>query len=116
MKKLIIFFSVLFLFTSCQKKGPQPITKWEYKEIIMEGTPRGDFFSKQFYNPTDNHNNIGQSFEDLGKEGWELVDVYTEIETVYPDFGGEKTIIHYKENTRTSAIHYIFKRPYRYTE
>lgn len=49
----------------------------------------------------------------LGAHGWELVDVYTRIETVHPNFGNEKYVTGLQANTRTAAVCYVFKRPLR---
>lgn len=43
-------------------------------------------------------------------KGWELVDIYTMIETVHPNFGNKKYVTGLQPNTRTQAICYVFKR------
>lgn len=46
-----------------------------------------------------------------GKDGWELVDTYTTVETAYPNFGNEDYHTGIKTNTRTLTINFVFKRP-----
>lgn len=97
---IIAFICIPFVFTACNKEQ-----KWEYKVLTMYGNAYGEHSSRDFEEPTDTLNKLGQ-------EGWEVVGVYTETETAYPDFGGRNLIIHYKENVRTLCVRYILKRPY----
>ena len=50
-------------------------------------------------------------FDTLGSKGQELVDVYTEMETVHPNFGNDKYVSGLQPNMRTSNVIYVFKRP-----
>lgn len=97
---IIAFICIPFIFTACNKEQ-----KWEYKVLTMYGDDWSKRYCRDFEEPTDTLNKLGQ-------EGWEVVGVYTETETAYTDFGGERIIIHYKENVRTSCVRYILKRPY----
>ena len=83
------------LFAACT-------TKWEYKFETIEGSSYSKFKSNSF-NTID--------LEALGREGWELVDVYTINETVHPNFGNSEYVTGIRENTRTKSITYVFKRP-----
>lgn len=91
---------------SCSKKE-EDSQKWEYKTMMIAGIPIGDFHPRL---TTDEKEETAQ-LDSLGKEGWELVDVYTSIETVHPNFGNDKYVTGLQSNTRTQAVHYIFKRP-----
>lgn len=80
--------------------------QWQYKTVEIEGEENesyGTFFSKDFSNQDDRLNK-------MGKDGWELVSCYPIVETVYPDLGEQNIILHIKTNTRTRAIHYVFKK------
>lgn len=46
----------------------------------------------------------------FGIDGWELVDVYTIVETSFPNFGSEEYVTGIRENTQTSSVNYVFKR------
>lgn len=97
MKKLLLFCAISFLLSSCGS------TNWEYKIVSVEGK------ESEKYSPRE----ISVSNEDLnlfGKEGWELVDIYTITETVHPNFGDEKYVTGLQPNTRTSKVNFVFKR------
>lgn len=106
MKKLIYIILALGValgIASCSKKegGRQ---KWQYRTLVAPGLNIGDFSQKPV--------NIPQAkLDSLGDEGWELVDVYTGIETVHPNFGNEKYVTGLQPNTRTADVYYVFKRP-----
>ena len=84
-------------------------SEWEYKIIEVEGDTEvseeyDPFVSNSFNISEDDLNAYGQS-------GWELVSTYTTVETVHPNFGDDKYVTGLRENTRTSTITFIFKRP-----
>ena len=84
------------LFTSCS-------TSWEYKVVTVDGE-NGKGFEPKSIKITGNDLNI------FGKDGWELVGVYTNTETVYPNFGNADYVTGIRENVRTSSVNLIFKR------
>ena len=47
----------------------------------------------------------------MGKEGWELVSTYTETATAFPNFGNSDYVTGIRDNTRTSVVNFVFKRP-----
>jgi len=47
----------------------------------------------------------------MGEDGWELVNSYTETNTVHPNFGSSEYVTGIRENTRTSVLNFVFKRP-----
>lgn len=106
MKKLLYFIFVTITmvmgFISCSKKEePQ---KWEYKTLIAWSVDGGEF--NEFIIP------IPQTeMDNLGSQGWELIDVYTRVGTVHPNFGDEKYVTGLQPNVRTTGIYYVFKRP-----
>lgn len=46
-----------------------------------------------------------------GKEEWELVDTYLEMETVRTNYGNDKYVTGLQPNVRTQILVMIFKRP-----
>lgn len=108
MKKLIYFLVAITLsmgIASCSNKEQEP-QKWEYKTLIAWGemSSQFDYFS---------HNSIPVpevELNKLGEEGWELVSVYTRIQTVHPNFGNDKYVTGLQPNTRTHGVFYVFKR------
>lgn len=98
MKKLFVILSLVLAMTACSMKN-----KWEYKIVTIEAKSGTDFAPNTF----------SISSEDLnlfGMEGWELVDVYTTLETVHPNFGNSEYVTGIRENTRTESVNYVFKR------
>ena len=80
---------------------------WEYEvitvtddHILFSDTSRAPEFSDQ----TDVLNL-------MGRNGWELVSVYTEVTTYFPNFGDSRYFTGIRGNTRTSEIKFVFKRP-----
>lgn len=96
MKKLLLFCWVAVALVACS-------SGWEYKTVTVTGESDSEFVSHTF-NVTDEDLNL------FGTEGWELVDVYTLEETVFPNFGHEEYVTGLRENTRTASINYVFKR------
>ncbi len=80
--------------------------KWEYKTITITGVEqkaRADFLENSFFMSDKDMN-------ELGTEGWELVDVYEKLETVHPNFGDDRYTTGIQPNVRTSEINFVFKR------
>lgn len=95
-KIAIIFCALICLLSSCS-------TNWEYKIVTVNGEETKDSSPKT----------IKISDEDLnifGKDGWELVGVYTNTETAYPNFGHAESVLGIKENVRTGFVSFVFKR------
>lgn len=96
MKKLILALLSIIALSACT-------ANWEYKIVTIGGKSISEFESNFF--PV--------SSEDLnlfGKDGWELVDVYTIVETVHPNFGNSEYVSGLRDNSRTSSVNYVFKR------
>ena len=100
MKKTFLFFIVVLLFSSCAKQ-------WEYKTLSVEGTMENEFQPSAVFDVTDADLNI------LGKQGWELVEVYTQTGTVYCNFGDDRYITGIRENVQTFKINFVFKREFK---
>ncbi len=106
MKKLL--YLLVGLCTACAvaacSEKDETIQKWEYKTVSISGVTFNKFMSRTFYVPEEQMN-------ELGAQGWELVDVYTCTETVHPNFGNEEYVTGLQPNTRTEEVIYVFKRP-----
>lgn len=108
--KLLLSAVLVIGMGSCKKEQNQDyVTKWEYKTLIAWPEDLG--LGNKFVNnvipvPAEELNKLGQ-------EGWELVTVYTEIQTVHPNFGNDKYVTGLQPNTRTQGVFYVFKRPIR---
>ena len=96
MRKLLLILSTAFLLSACS-------SKWEYKIVSVEGKASTEYAPRTF-DVDDEDLNL------FGKEGWELVDVYTITESVHPNFGSAEYVTGIRENTRTMSINYVFKR------
>lgn len=94
---------VIFIFTACLMLAACGNTKWEYKVVSVPGTSSADFTPMVFGDETSMLN-------EMGEEGWELVDTYTETSTVFPNFGNEQYVTGLQPNTRTTVINFVFKR------
>lgn len=79
--------------------------KWEYKMVSVKGTEQDatKIKSNQF-DVTDESLNL------FGKEGWELVSVFSKTETVHPNFGNDQYVSGLQPNVRTAEINFVFKR------
>lgn len=95
-KTLCLLLSVAFL-SSCANR------KWEYKTVSINGCFAGETASPTFCDPSSMLN-------ELGKEGWELVGTYTEIKTVFPNFGREEYVTGIRTNTATNIVNFVLKR------
>lgn len=96
MKKLASFLIASLSLSACTYN-------WEYKVVTVEGTTTTDYAPRTYDVANDDLNLFG-------KEGWELVDVYTITETVHPNFGNAEYVTGIRENTRTRSVNYVFKR------
>lgn len=98
MKKIYVFIVLMLLVSACSMNS-----NWEYKIVSVEAESNDDF----------DPNTFAVTSEDLnmfGTDGWELVDVYTTIETVHPNFGNSEYVTGIRENIRTESVNYVFKR------
>lgn len=101
----IITVALLMGISSCTKEEEKPqLQKWEYKTLTVPGNAYSPFLPKRISVPMN-------ELTTLGIQGWELVDVYTHIETVHPNFGNDKYVTGLQPNIRTDSIVYVFKRP-----
>ena len=96
MKKVLLLAVTVLAMAACT-------SKWEYKIVTVENEEASKFKTSE----------IKVTSEDLnlfGEEGWELVDVYTIIETEHPNFGNAEYVTGIRENTRTGSVNFVFKR------
>lgn len=96
MKKVLFLGIAILTMAACS-------SKWEYKIVTVDNEQASAFEASE----------INVASEDLnlfGEEGWELVDVYTVIETEHPNFGNSEYVTGIRENTRTGSVNFVFKR------
>jgi hypothetical protein len=101
MKKIYLAFCMVALIASCSKNTP-----WEYKVVKVAGKPAetlADYGALVYGDQTAMLNK-------MGKEGWELVNTYTETATAFPNFGNSDYVTGIRDNTRTSVVNFVFKR------
>lgn len=102
MKKFILVFCLIAALVSCGNKNEQ----WEYKVVKVAGKKAdfaADFGTLVFADQTAMLNK-------MGKDGWELVSIYTETGTAFPNFGNSEYVIGLRDNTRTVVLNFVFKK------
>lgn len=100
-RSIAVFVAALLLISlsSCTQK-------WEYKVVHInagEAESLADFRPKQIAH-------FETTLNELGKQGWELVDTYTETETAHPNFGNSQYVTGLQPNVRTSGLTLLFKK------
>ena len=103
MKKILLTLLCVVLLSACSNGN-----KWEYKVVKVAGQDAevmADYSPKVYSDQTPMLNKMGE-------DGWELIDVYTEVTTVHPNFGNSEYVTGIRENTRTSVLNFVFKRPF----
>ena len=109
MKKLLSILGAIGLlcFVNSCSNEKQESQKWEYKTLIAWG---GELPSQLDYFSPNSIPVPEVELNKLGEDGWELVSVYTRIQTVHPNFGNHKYVTGLQPNTRTHGVFYVFKR------
>lgn len=108
MKKLLLIPVLAFLLTCCAKEENKPV-QWEYRtvqigqDVFQEMDDIESMLPSVFENPTNRLN-------ELGKDGWELVGMYSEISTSFPNFGDKQYHTGIKTNTKTQRVTFVLKR------
>lgn len=93
--------------TTANTKTTNQKVIWEYEVVKVENYwSRNDTYRAPEFiaNQTDMLNR-------MGNEGWELVNVYTEIATAFPNFGKSDYVNGIRSNIRTTVVNFVFKRP-----
>lgn len=105
MKKILFLCCLLAgVLVSCSPKEQS----WEYKVVKVAGKDAeilADYGPLVYGDQTPMLNKMGQ-------EGWELIDIYTEVATAFPNFGNSEYVTGIRENVRTGVVNFVFKRPY----
>lgn len=101
--KTILLFLIICISCFAQNRTRAQRIIWEYKVVKVN-----DYFynsSSYVYNPPKFYDQTAM-LNEMGNKGWELVNVYTEVSTV---FGTNNN--RYNGNTKTQVINFVFKRP-----
>ncbi len=102
MKKVFFCFMLVMTMAACSNDSQT----WVYKVVKVAGKEADflpDYGSLVYGDQTPMLNK-------MGADGWELVDIYTEVETKHPNFGNSEYVTGIRENTRTSVVNFVFKR------
>ena len=93
------------------KNSVAPISGWEYKAVAFytAGNSRTGSEALKF-SSVDLKADV---IDKLGKDGWELVSNYLEMETAFPNFGRDDLVTGLQPNIRPQNLVLIFKRPVR---
>lgn len=98
MKNLFLIGAFALFISSCT-------SNWEYKIVKVKGVEKETSkFDSNKFDVTDESLNL------FGKDGWELVSVYENTETVHPNFGNNEYVTGMQPNVRTAEINFVFKR------
>ena len=113
MKKSFLFCCfIATMLVSCKTEIKEVATEskiqtWEYEVVKVVGKNAKSYATASplvFDDQKDMLNKMGQ-------EGWELVNIYTEIATVFPNFGNGNLVHGIRDNVRTRVVYFVFKRP-----
>lgn len=117
LKRLIPFALTAMSLAACNK---QENIEWEYMILPIEGSKLPSVYSPSDKEALMQYSDFqalkffGSGFNitlnSYGKDGWELVSIYTTTETVFPNFGDTGYHTGVKENTRTQTVNFVFKR------
>lgn len=109
---------VMKTYGSKPPKTSPALVKWDYNKISF---PAANPKYPSLGNPGRNESDgmvattvvlDEEELDRLGKEGWELVASYLEIQTAFPNFGKEEYVTGLRENIRPQLLVCIFKRPH----
>ena len=103
-KALFICCLLASILVSCTTQTQS----WEYKVVKVAGK---DAARLADYGPLV-YGDQTPMLNKMGEDGWELVNIYTEVATAFPNFGNSEYVTGIRENVRTSVINFVFKRPY----
>ena len=110
--KSCIYLLLSIMLVSCKTEIKESSTEpkiqtWEYEVVKVVGE---DAKSYAKFNPLV-YDDQKDMLNKMGKEGWELVSTYTEIATVFPNWGHSNSCLGIRDNVRTNVINFVFKRP-----
>lgn len=86
----------------------RPTEKWEYAIEEFSGTAANRTGEGALKAETIHID--GKKLDQGGKKGWELVGVFLEMETAFPNFGKDDYVTGIRENVRPQKAVLIFKR------
>lgn len=86
--------------------------QWEYKVLSVhppQDVQRTGESAVRFTTITPGERDLNE----LGQQGWELVNSYLEIETAWPNFGNDRYVTGMQPNVRPQRAVLLFRRPVR---
>ena len=86
----------------------RPFPRYEYKVIdfLAESNERTGTGALKYASVSIQ----GEQMQKLGAEGWELMDVFLEMETAFPNFGDSQYVTGLQPNVRPQRAVLLFKR------
>lgn len=121
MKSILLPIAIIgaVMLTGCKNETENNfMDKWEYKTVHIEACPmlQGEENKNinlksplRFYS-----DELNDSLNTAGQEGWELVNAIPEIETAYPQLDSDEyNVSGIRSNVRTSGVSLVFKRKIR---
>lgn len=111
MRALALIVTCSIVAVACTSRSKNAEQPWEYKVVgvFAEGHART---ADQAGKPAS----VSPSEADLnalGRDGWEMVTSYLEMETAFPNFGDDKYVSGLQPNVRPQRVVFLFKRPLR---
>lgn len=102
---LVCVAAVAALASGCARQA----VEWEYMvlPVMAEGHERKGTDAVRFASVTPSKEELNK----LGKDGWELVSSYLEMETAWPNFGNDNYVVGLQPNVRPQRVVLVFKRP-----
>lgn len=104
---LCIVIILLLIFT--QGNSISVRQQWQYRTVTYYGSQYKRQGTQAF-----NYSEVivpQDEIDKYGKNGWELVTSYLEMETAFPNFGDKNYVTGININVRPQAVKLIFKRP-----
>ena len=105
------------LMAACTKNAES--SKWEYKVMTIEGATLDEgctglmWQTQRIADKTIRYfseEEMRDSLNSVGQQGWELVDIVALVETLHPNFGDKNYATTTQPNTRTQELKLVFKR------
>lgn len=105
----LILIVLIVLTTGILSSLKNKDTSWEYYVVYLDAEEIEEYTDSDINSKKADLS--GGMINKYGKEGWELVDTYLEMETVHPNYSSNDYVIGLQSNVRPQRLVMIFKRP-----